>query len=85
MKNTTCLRLEEIASALSKADSARMAPELSRQDRVIMEQACVTLREAERAAIVASQKHPRPSDQNQQNPQIPGHHRNRDQGMRQSA
>lgn len=52
MKNTTCLRLEEIASALSKADSARMAPELSRQDRVIMEQACVTLREAERAAIV---------------------------------
>ena len=52
MKNTTCLRLEEIASALSKADSARMAPELSRQDRVIMEQACVTLREAERTAIV---------------------------------
>ncbi len=52
MKNTTCLRLEEIASALSKADSARMAPEMSRQDRVIMEQACVTLREAERAAIV---------------------------------
>lgn len=44
--------MEEIASALSKADSARMAPELSRQDRVIMEQACVTLREAERAAIV---------------------------------
>lgn len=52
MKNTTCLRLEEIANALSKADSARMAPELSRQDRVIMEQACVTLREAERTAIV---------------------------------
>jgi hypothetical protein len=52
MKNTTCLRLEEIANALSKADSARMAPEMSRQDRVIMEQACVTLREAERAAIV---------------------------------
>ena len=52
MKNTTWLRLEEIASALSKADAARMAPELSRQDRVIMEQACVTLREAERAAIV---------------------------------
>ena len=52
MKNTTCLRLEEIANALSKADSARMAPEMSRQDRVIMEQACVTLREAERTAIV---------------------------------
>ena len=29
-----------------------MSPELSSQDRVIMEQACVTLREAERAAIV---------------------------------
>ena len=52
MKKETCLRLEEIASALSKADQARMAPELSAQDRVIMEQACVTLREAERSAIV---------------------------------
>ena len=44
--------MEEIATALSKADEARMSPELSSQDRVIMEQACVTLREAERAAIV---------------------------------
>lgn len=52
MKNETCLRLDEIASALSKADAGRMDPELSRQDREIMEQACVTLREAERNAIV---------------------------------
>lgn len=44
--------MEEIATALSKADEARMSPELSSQDREIMEQACVTLREAERAAIV---------------------------------
>ena len=44
--------MEEIATALSKADEARMSPELSSQDRVIMEQACVTLRDAERAAIV---------------------------------
>ena len=44
--------MEEIATALSKADEARLSPELSSQDRVIMEQACVTLREAERAAIV---------------------------------
>lgn len=46
------MRLEEIASALSKADAGRMSPELSIQDREIMEQACVTLREAERSAIV---------------------------------
>ena len=52
MKKETRLRLDEIASALSKADSGRMDPELSRQDREIMEQACVTLREAERNAIV---------------------------------
>ena len=52
MKKETCLRLDEIASALSKADAGRMDPELSRQDREIMEQACVTLREAERSAIV---------------------------------
>lgn len=44
--------MNEIASALSQADQARMAPELSQEDRVIMEQACVTLREAERTAIV---------------------------------
>ena len=44
MKKEPCLRLDEIASALSQADAARMAPELSPADRVIMEQACVTLR-----------------------------------------
>ena len=52
MKQETCLRLDEIASALAKADAGRMDPELSREDREIMEQACVTLREAERSAIV---------------------------------
>ena len=52
MKKNPCLRLDEIASALSQADAARMASELSPADRVIMEQACVTLREAERTAIV---------------------------------
>lgn len=48
----TCLHLDEIAAALSKADAGRMNPELSPKDREIMEQACVTLREAERRAIV---------------------------------
>ena len=52
MKKETCLRLDEIASALSKADAGRMSPELSPEDRVIMEKACITLREAERSAIV---------------------------------
>ena len=52
MKKETCLRLDEIASALSKADAGRMSPELAPEDRVIMEKACVTLREAERSAIV---------------------------------
>ena len=52
MKKETCLRLDEIANALSKADAGRMSPELSAQDRVIMEKACLTLREAERSAIV---------------------------------
>ena len=51
-KEKSSLQLEEIASALSKADAGRMNPKLSRQDREIMEQACVTLREAERSAIV---------------------------------
>ncbi len=50
MKN--CLQLEEIASALSKTDAGRMSPELSPEDREIMEQACVTLREDERSDIV---------------------------------
>ena len=52
MKKETCLHLDEIASAIAKADAGRMDPELSREDREIMEQACVTLREAERSAIV---------------------------------
>lgn len=51
-KEKTCLHLDEIAVALSKADAGRMNPELSPKDREIMEQACVTLREAERKAIV---------------------------------
>ena len=46
------LSLEEISFALAKADKGRMSPELSPEDREIMEQACVTLREAERQAIV---------------------------------
>ena len=52
MKKETCLRLDEIANALAQADGGRMDPQLSKQDREIMEQACVTLREAERNAIV---------------------------------
>jgi hypothetical protein len=52
MKKETCLRLDEIASAIAQADAGRMDPELSREDREIMEQACVTLREAERSAVV---------------------------------
>lgn len=52
MKENTCLRLDEIASALAKADAGRMDRQLSKEDREIMEQACVTLREAERNAIV---------------------------------
>ena len=51
-KEKTCLHLDEIAAALSKADAGRMNPELSPKDREIMEQACVALREAERRAIV---------------------------------
>ena len=52
MKEKNCLRLDEIANALAKADAGRMNPQLSTEDREIMEQACVTLREAERSAIV---------------------------------
>lgn len=52
MKKEQRLRLDEIASALSQADAGRFAPELSAKDRETMEQACVTLREAERHAIV---------------------------------
>lgn len=52
MKKEQRLRLDEIASALSQADAGRFSPNLSAQDRETMEQACVTLREAERRAIV---------------------------------
>ncbi len=52
MKDNTCLRLDEIAQALANADAGRMDPQLSQKDRETMEQACVTLREAERRAIV---------------------------------
>ena len=52
MKDNTCLRLDEIAQALAKADAGRMDRQLSQKDRETMEQACVTLREAERRAIV---------------------------------
>lgn len=52
MKKDTSLRLDEIASALAQTDAGRMDPQLSPKDREIMEQACVTLREAERSAIV---------------------------------
>ena len=49
------MRLEEIRSALAKADSARLSAGVSAQERVLMEQACVTLREAERRAIVSAE------------------------------
>lgn len=52
MKEKVSLRLDEIAQALAKADSGRMDPELTDKDRETMERACVTLREAERKAIV---------------------------------
>jgi hypothetical protein len=52
MKENVSLRLDEIAQALAKADAGRMDPQLSQEDRETMEQACVTLREAERRAIV---------------------------------
>ena len=51
-KKEPCLRLEKIASALAKADCERLNSGLSVQERELMEQACVTLREAERQAIV---------------------------------
>lgn len=51
----TCLRLEEIRSALVKADKARLSQGVSARERELMEQACVTLREAERRAIVNAQ------------------------------
>lgn len=51
-KEEICLRLDEISSALAKADKERLNVGLSAQEREMMEQACVTLREAERRAIV---------------------------------
>lgn len=51
-KEQVNLSLEEISYALAQADKGRLSPELSPEDREIMEQACVTLREAERQAIV---------------------------------
>ena len=52
MNDNTSLRLDEIVNALAKADAGRMNPDLSLEDRETMEQACVTLREAERRAVV---------------------------------
>ena len=52
MKENVSLRLDEIAEALAKADAGRMDPQLSQEDRETIEKACVTLREAERRAIV---------------------------------
>lgn len=51
-KEENCLRLEEIRTALAKADAERLRAGVSAQERELMEEACVTLREAERRAIV---------------------------------
>lgn len=51
-KEENCLRLEEIRTALAEADAARLSSGVSAQERELMEEACVTLREAERRAIV---------------------------------
>lgn len=51
-KEENCLRLEEIQAALAKADAERLSAGVSAQERELMEEACVTLREAERRAIV---------------------------------
>lgn len=51
-KEENCLRLEEIRSALAKADAERLSAGVSAQERELMEETCVTLREAERRAIV---------------------------------
>ena len=51
-KEENCLRLEEIRTALAKADAERLSSGVSAQERELMEEACVTLREAERRAIV---------------------------------
>ena len=51
-KEEICLRLDQISSALAKADKERFSEGLQARERELMEQACVTLREAERKAIV---------------------------------
>ena len=51
-KEENCLRLEEIRTALAKADAERLSSGVSAQERELMEEACVTLREAERRAIL---------------------------------
>lgn len=51
-KEEICLRLEEIRTALAEADAERLSAGVSAQERELMEEACVTLREAERRAIV---------------------------------
>ena len=51
-KEENCLRLEEIRTALAEADAERLSAGVSAQERELMEEACVTLREAERRAIV---------------------------------
>ncbi len=50
-KEENCLRLEEIRTALAEADAERFRAGVSAQERELMEEACVTLREAERRAI----------------------------------
>ena len=42
-KEENCLRLEEIRTALAKADAERLSAGVSAQEREFMEEACVTL------------------------------------------
>lgn len=51
-KEENCLRLEEIRTALAKADAERLRAGVSAQERELMEEACVTLREAERFGVI---------------------------------
>ena len=51
-KEETCLRLEEIRRALAEADAERLSSGVSAQGRELMEEACVTLREAERFGVI---------------------------------
>ncbi len=50
-KEENCLRLEESGTALAKADAERLRAGVLAPERELMEEACVTLREAERWAI----------------------------------